>query len=188
MADGQPKIVQVPNMGNIQFPASMSDSDIADAIQKNYASNKEDLQYKPTIFTDDKGNAVNVPHSQTQAAMQKGWKVGPPQAQKYGGRANANQPDPQWTANAPIQNLALGLASGAGIPESEHPVKDLAKSFTAPNEDLARQREAAAQYDPANDPEVSPEMRQWYREHPNPKPGGVQMPSLAVAPIRAISK
>jgi hypothetical protein len=31
-----PKIVEVPNVGNVEFPDSMSDADVAGAIQKNY--------------------------------------------------------------------------------------------------------------------------------------------------------
>lgn len=40
MADGQTKVVEVPGIGNVQFPASMADKDIGGAIQKHLLSDE----------------------------------------------------------------------------------------------------------------------------------------------------
>lgn len=40
MADGQTKVVEVPGLGNVEFPASMADKDIGAAIQKHLLSDE----------------------------------------------------------------------------------------------------------------------------------------------------
>jgi hypothetical protein len=88
-----PKIVQVPDIGNIQFPGDMPDDQIAAAIRKNFPKAGQSARPAATI----------IPGPKSGVSM-----------------------------NAPVSSLLLGAAGGVGLPETKHPISDLAASIVSP--------------------------------------------------------
>lgn len=103
--------------------------------------------FQPMRMTSPNGQDELVPHGDVMGKLRSGYKIGlPAQQSKLGDqiipKVSTDTSKP-WTAAAPLQNLALGAAAGAGVPESQTPVKDLASAPFKPSADP--RLEAAAQ-------------------------------------------
>lgn len=98
-------------------------------------------------MTSPGGQDELVPHGDVMGKLRSGYKIGlPAQQSKLGDQVIpkvSTDTSKPWTAAAPLQNLALGAAAGAGVPESQTPVKDLASAPFKPSADP--RLEAAAQ-------------------------------------------
>lgn len=89
MADGQTKVVEVPGVGNVEFPASMADKDIGAAIQKH-------------LLSDESYQAAHPPSAPAPMAMK----------QNYDALALSNSPSGADPHNPGNPNLNA-------VPESE---------------------------------------------------------------------
>lgn len=113
MADTQfqPKIIQVPSVGNIQFPGDMPDDQISAAIQKNYPQ----LAPKP---------ALN-PYQEAAAKIPAGTGTS-----ISAGTQTFDQAHPQ-----PQAGPAQRFAQGAGIPTSQSEAVDAVRGMLNPQAD-----------------------------------------------------
>lgn len=89
-------------------------------------------QFQPMAMTSPAGKLEMVPHEQAMDKLRAGYKTGRPEQQDKLGeqtvpQASADTRTPV-TFHAPASSVAIGFSSGLGIPESQNPIADLAKS------------------------------------------------------------
>lgn len=110
----QPKIVQVPSIGNIQFPGDMPDDQISAAIQKNYPQLSA-----PAPVTDPT----------QQAANRTGFL---PNTSMSAGTSSYKAPDDPYAVKP---NTFKSLVSNAGIPTSQPATTEAVRGMLHPQAD-----------------------------------------------------
>jgi ddrB-like ParB superfamily domain len=117
-----PKIVQVPGVGNIQFPGDMPDDQVSAAIKKNYPQLSAGQNEKPA--------ELMTPAEQMTRAK----------SQSYGTTSMGSSSTPYKPPNDPYAvkpNTVQSFVANAGIPTSQAATADAVRGMLTPQSDPA---------------------------------------------------